>query len=200
MFRIAKLCLLLTLFTLSHFSIQAQTEVDTLMTLEERYAEMLKRSENFKEYEVVRRSTLNMFWAALNDSVTTSNTQLKEALVSKMELQSSLTEKEAALAEAQGQLALLRGEGAQVRVLGIKLSQSFYHTLLWSLILAFAGLMAFFLFRFYRGNVVVKETEEEHSSLQKQYDELRHRSKETQMKLKRELQTALNRLEGVERA
>lgn len=183
----------------SFISSQAQTEQDTLISLEQRFSNLLRQSENFKEYKVVRRSTLNFFWAALNDSITTGNSELREALVAKMELKSNLSEKEALLADAQSRLALLEGEGARVKVLGTDLSQTFYHTLLWSLIFALGGLMVFFLFRFQRGNVVVKETQGEHEGLQKQFDELRHRSKETQMKLKRELQTALNRLETVER-
>ena len=194
-----KFLLVFILSVTSLFSVSAQAERDTLLTLEQRYTELLKRSENFKEYKVIRRSTLNLFWAALNDSVTTSNAALKEALVTKMELQSSLNEKEALLSEAESRLALLEGSGAKVKVLGMELNQTLYHSLLWALMLAFAGLMAFFLIRYQRGNLVVKEAQGENEGLQKQFDDLRHRSKETQMKLKRELQTALNRLDTVER-
>jgi len=192
--------LLVCSFSFVCFSnIRAQSEPDSLLTLEQRYTEILKKSENFKEYEVVRRSSLNLFWAALNDSVTSSNAALKAALVSKMELQSTLNELETRLTEAETKLADFEGEGAKVSVLGMQLNRSFYLTLLWSLILALAGLMGFFLLRFQKNNVVVKETQDEHQGLKKQFDELRHKSKETQMRLKRELQTALNRLETVER-
>ena len=194
-----KLLLICTVLSFTAFSAHSQTERDTLLTLEQRFSDLLRQSENFKEYKVVRRSTLNLFWAALNDSVSTSNAELKAALISKMELQTELNEKSAQLEEAEAKLALLEGEGARVTVLGIDMSQSFYHTLLWCLMLAFAGLMSFFLFQYQRGNVLVKETQGEHEGLQKQFDDLRHKSKETQMKLKRELQTALNRLETVER-
>lgn len=189
-------CVLLV-FTL--LPVAAQESADTLQTLEQRYLDLLRRSETFKEYKVVRRSSLNMFWAALSDTVSTGNAELKEALVSKMKLEQELRQSQDSLKTALATIDSHTTAGARTSFLGMSFSRSFYNTLVWSLIVGLTGLMLFFLQRFKTGHSLVKETQDEHDQLQTKYDDLRHKAKETQMKLKRELQTALNKLETVER-
>ena len=187
-----------TVFTLFSLSAQEEQPVDTTLTLAERYTQILRQSENYKEYEVVRKSSLNLFWAALNDSVTTANASLKQALVEKMELQNKLSKAESDLGSAQTQLAATQEQDNSAKLLGISMSTTGFNVTFIVVVILLSGIALYYAQRFKSGSSTVKETVKEHEELQKSYDELRHKSKETQMKLKRELQTALNRLEAVD--
>ncbi len=197
MTRITKLllscALLITSLNLTH----AQEPTDTL-TLAERYADMLRKSGTYQDKKIIRQSNLNMFWASLSDTLETTQSSLKEALVGKMDVEDQLRASQDSLQSVQGRLETSLGQNSQISFLGIRFSQSFYNALVWGLIIIFAVIAGLSVQRYKSGNVKVKETEEEFNKLQEQYDALRHKSKETQMKLKRELQTALNRLETVE--
>lgn len=196
--RIPKFVLTCTLLFFVLFPAFGQVEKDSTLTLEQRYAEMLRKSESYQEYKVVKRSTLNLFWAALSDTVSNGSIQLKQALVDKMEMREQLSESRDSLALIQSQLQAQMRDKSTTSFLGFQLPKSVYNSLVWALILSFAGLMVYFMQRFRMGHTQVKETRQELEKLQSDFDNLRHRSKETQMKLKRELQTALNKLEMVD--
>ena len=187
-----------TVFTLFSLSAQEEQPVDTTLTLAERYTQLLRQSENYKEYEVVRKSSLNLFWAALNDSVTTANASLKQALVEKMELQNKLSKAESDLSSVQTQLAATQEQDNSAKLLGISMSATGFNVTFIVVVVLLSGIALFYVQRYKSGSSTVKDTVKEHEALQASYDELRHKSKETQMKLKRELQTALNRLEAVD--
>ena len=191
----------LALITLSPLAAQEEQQqpIDTTLTLTERYTEMLRRSENWKEFEMVRRSTLNVFWAALSDSVNAANVELKEALGEKLSLEAELKKASASLAAANTALEAKSADSGNPRLLGIRMSSGAMNAVFIVVVLILGGLSIYYAQRFRNGNSTVKETVKEHETLEKSYDELRHKSKETQMKLKRELQTALNRLEAVGR-
>ncbi len=197
MTRITKLLLSCALLITSLNFTHAQEPTDTL-TLAERYADMLRKSGTYQDKKIIRQSNLNMFWASLSDTLETTQSSLKEALVGKMDVEDQLRASQDSLQSVQGRLETSLGQNSQISFLGIRFSQSFYNALVWGLIIVFAVIAGLSVQRYKSGNVKVKETEEEFNKLQEQYDALRHKSKETQMKLKRELQTALNRLETVE--
>lgn len=199
MTQITKLFLFCTLLltTLNYASAQ-QPVVDTLQTLEQRYSEILRTSETYQDKKVIRRSSLNMFWAALSDTVATAQESLKAALADKMDIAEKLRESEGARNGAEEQLQSSLGENSKISFLGINFSQSLYNVLVWGLIIVFGVMAGMFFQRFKQGHSQVKDAKGQLDKLQKEYDTIRHQGKEAQMKLKRELQTALNRLETVE--
>lgn len=198
MTRIIKLLLSCTLLLATFNYTSAQEPIDTLLTLEQRYTEMLRTSGVYQDKKIIRQSKLNMFWASLSDTLTTTQTSLKEVIVAKMDVEDKLRQNRDSLQTVQSQLKSSLGENSQISFLGIKFGQFFYNILVWGLIIVFAVMAGLFFQRFKRGHSVVTETKGEFDKLQKDYDALRHKAKETQMKLKRELQTAMNRLETVE--
>lgn len=197
MTRIIKLLLSCTLLLTTFNNAPAQEPTDTL-TLEERYADMLKKSGVYQDKKIIRQSNLNLFWAALSDTLETTQLSLKEALVAKMDVDDQLMQSQDSLRIAQSELRSSLGQNSQISFLGISFGQSFYNILVWGLIIVLAIMGAFFFQRFKQGHSQVKDRQEEFDKLQEQYNSLRHKAKDTEMKLKRELQTALNRLETVE--
>lgn len=197
MTRMIKLLLSCTLLLATINYSSAQEPADTL-TLEQRYGDMLKKSGVYQDKKIIRQSNLNMFWAALSDTLKTTQTSLKEALVGKMDVEEGLRASQDSLRSIQSQLQSSLGENSQISFLGISFGQSLYNAIVWGLIIALAVMSGLFFQRFKQGHSQVKETREEFDKLHEQYDTLRHNAKDTQMKLKRELQTALNRLEMAE--
>lgn len=198
MTRIIKLLLSCTLLLATFNHTSAQQPIDTLMTLEQRYADMLKTAGTYQDKKIIRQSKLNLFWASLSDTLNTTQESLKQAIVAKMDVEDRLRQNRDSLQTVQSQLKSSLGENSQISFLGISFGQSFYNVLVWGLIISFAIMGGVFFQRFKRGHSEVKESKDEFDKLQKEYDSIRHKANETQMKLKRELQTALNRLETVE--
>lgn len=197
MTRMIKLLLSCTLLLATLNQVSAQEPADTL-TLEQRYTDMLRKSGVYQDKKIIRQSNLNMFWAALSDTLQTTQASLKEALAGKMDVEEELRASQDSLRAIQSKLESSLGENSKISFLGISFGQTFYNTLVWGLILSLIAMAGFFFQRFKQGHSQVKDTREEFDKLQEQYDSLRHKAKDTQMKLKRELQTALNRLETVE--
>lgn len=176
----------------------SQEPADTALTLEERFTEIIQKSETYKDKKIVRRSQLNLFWASLSDTLATNQADLKAALASKMDMQEQLKQSQDSLRQAQLQLQSSLGENSKTSFLGLRIDQSLYNILTWGIVILLAALCVWFFQRFKTGHAIVTETKQEYEQVKGDYDRLRHKAKETEMKLKRELQTALNRLEMVD--
>ncbi|MEQ9022021.1 MAG: hypothetical protein RLN82_04575, partial [Pseudomonadales bacterium] len=98
------------------------------------------------------------------------------------------------LAEVQARLDESLELNDTIYFLGIPFSKVGYHIMVWVIIIALAvlGVMAYFMF--IRSNSVTKRAKREFDSLQAEYEEHKTKARETQVKLKRELQTAVNQL------
>lgn len=163
-------------------------------TLQEKYDAMLEDTETYEQYKVIPRTRLNAFWSEAMDSLNLKQRSIRE-------LRSETAEAKALAQQARGELAEVQAKldeslelNDTIYFLGIPFSKVGYHIMVWVIIIALAvlGVMAYFMF--IRSNSVTKRARREFDSLQAEYEEHKTKARETQVKLKRELQTAVNQL------
>lgn len=164
------------------------------VTLQEKYEQLLDRTETFKEYKVIPSASLNQFWLEAQDSLVKNAGQIvrMRAMISVQQdtilsLRGKNQEQKAELDES-----LMLNDSIQF--MGVRFSEFSYHLLVWSIIIVLTvlGLLAYFMFL--TGNKVTSRTKREIESLNAEFEDHKAKARETQVKLKRELQTAVNTL------
>ena len=87
-------------------------------------------------------------------------------------------------------------QNGSIDFLGLSLSKLSYHIIVWSLILILTGLGLFAYTMFFRSNKLTVRHRKELEDLEREFERHKQAAREKQVKLKRELQTAINRLDS----
>ncbi|WP_370089476.1 hypothetical protein [Ekhidna sp.] len=163
-------------------------------TLQEKYDEMLESTETYEQYKVIPRTRLNAFWKEVSDSLSQNIRTINDLKSQIQDQEASIAALEANVADLQSRLDESLNLNDTIYFLGIPFSKVGYHIMVWVIIAALAvlGVMAYFMF--IRSNKVTSKTKREFETLQAEYEEHKNKAREKQVKLKRELQTAVNQL------
>lgn len=164
--------------------------------LENQFDKVYNRSNNYQEYKVVKRTDLNSLKKSTLDSIAV----YKNALV---QMQSELESQQIQLGliqtnlqETQDKLALAEKRENDISFLGIQTSKTAYNSIVWSIIIALAVLLFFFLYKFKNSNVVTRETQTKLDELEKEFELHRQRSLEREQQLNRKLLDEVNKNKG----
>lgn len=163
-------------------------------SLQAKYDNMLENTETWEQYKMIPRTTLNGFWSEVYDSLRSNESQietLKEQIITE---KAATVAANASAAEVQAKLDDSLNLNDSINFLGISFSKVGYHLLVWSVIVILAALGAIAYFMFMRSNRVTVRVKNEYDSLNDEFEEQKNKARESQVKLKRELQTALNAL------
>ncbi|MEM9895864.1 MAG: hypothetical protein AAF789_05800, partial [Bacteroidota bacterium] len=81
-----------------------------------------------------------------------------------------------------------------INFLGSSISKTGYHVLVWSIIGLLIGLNVFVYILFKRSHIITKNARRDLGDLQTEFEDHKKRAREKEVKNKRELQTAINKL------
>ena len=169
-------------------------------TLNGKFQNLVESSETFNQYKVITKTNLDAFWSEVMDSLRQDDKAIvdlnTEVASQKVAIDTLTRSKQSISSELEASL----NANDSISFLGIAFSKLGYHILVWSIILVLTvlGLIAYLMYM--RSNKVTTRSKKDLDSLQVDYDDLKNRSREKEVKLKRELQTALNTLEESRRA
>ncbi len=183
--------LLLLLISSTVFSQTEQTD----QTLRGQFQEMLESSESYTEYKVIKRTKLNEFSRAVQDSMAISRNQISALKSEVSDLKSQVSQLSSRITDLESQLAESEKLRESLIFLGIPMNKATYHMIVWIII---AGLAVFGIFAytsFMRSNKVTSKIKKEMAELELEYDEHKKKSHEKQIKMGRELQTERNLVE-----
>lgn len=179
-----------------HVSIAQETPAakDKPNTINQQFEDMMESSNNFQEYKVVKRTTLDRLQANTQDSinafkaeVSTFNGQLKERNNKISSLNTSLKETKNTLEET-------RQNVASISFLGIQMSKSGYKTLMWIIVAILALALVFFIIRYRGSNAHTVAARKKLAELEYEYDDFRKKSLEKEQRLGRQLQDERNKV------
>lgn len=162
--------------------------------------------ENGKDYKVVDVDALNDFWK--NVQLTLEQNEQK-LLDGGKQTRSELSEAKTTITEQQKQLQLLKTENAQkeqqvqastnainnISFFGFNMSKQFYVILTSILIVGLLVMLAAVLAVYKRSKVVTDAKQRASDEMEQELTECKKTSRERELKLKRELQTEMNRVE-----
>lgn len=183
-------CITLIFFCLLSVGLTAQT-------LNEQFQELKESSETFKSYKVIKETELNSFWKAVMDSVGIKQQSLSDAnkLINVQEkeiasLRSVIQEKDAQLEEKEY-------AGTHITVMGIDFLKDSYILINVVIISLLLIAMAILIYKFKDNNRVARKKSNDYDRLDTEFENYKRNALEKQMKLRRDLQTARNRLDEI---
>jgi hypothetical protein len=184
----------LFVFFVNMSSISAQSD-----TLQARFDELMLSSETYQQFKVIRINRLNELFSEVQDTIKTNQQQaliIQQQLETQKEEVSRLSSK---IEEINTELSITKDKLGKIDFIGIPFEVSTYHLIVWALILILAGLSVFVYTMFLRANSVSKSISGEHQALIREFEAFKERSREKEVKIKRELQTTINTLEELKR-
>jgi cell division protein FtsB len=183
------------IFLLFSIGVLAQEENTGLKSLKDQFQEMLESSESYTEYKVIKRTKLNDYSTAVQDSLARSKTRITGLSAEVKDLKNQVSQLSARIADLESQLAESESLRDSLVFLGIKMKKATYHTIVWVIIAGLAVFGIFAYLSFMRSNKVTAKTKKEMKALELEYDDHRKSSQEKQIKMGRELQTERNLVE-----
>lgn len=189
------LLVLLTLFSFNTgYAQNADEEQPGDPTLESQYRELKDESNNYQIYKVVKETEMDNFWKSVADTLKENHDQIQSlnkevADLNKQvkNLQSQVSERDASLEEQEFNIE-------HMSFLGMSLTKSTYVAFTWTIIFILLIIALILFFRFKSANRITVQTRKEFSQLQEEFEAHRKRARETESRIKRELQTEINRV------
>lgn len=165
-------------------------------TLDDQYQSLLQRSETYNEYKVIPKERLDAFWDVVTDSSVSQKSALSALSAEIDGKEQQLNQQEVQITQLNTALSESLAVSNSINFLGMLLSKWSYHLIVWSLIalLLIFGVGSYILFL--RSNRLTSQHKRELTQVSVEYEDHKSRARETQAKLKRELQTAINKLDA----
>jgi short subunit fatty acids transporter len=185
----------LVIFSIVVFAIQFDAEAQEDAKLSDQYQNMIESSETFESYKVIPITKVNSFGQILNDTIST----LKESVSSAKKAKSKAeTERDS----ANSQMNTLKSELEETQAivdempfLGIPMSKTTYNIAMWSIVVILIGGLVLVYIMFLNSYRMTRQAKKDKELVDQELEDLRKRAHDKQVKIKRELQTALNKLE-----
>ncbi len=174
---------------------QDASEGEVAKDLKTQYNEMLESSETFTDYKVIKKSTLYQYSKAVGDSLQENRDEINALKIESAENKAKINQLSSKITELEEQLATSEELRESLTFLGINMSKSTYHSIVWTLIGGLAIFGAFAYVSFTRSNSVTTTTKKDFDKLQTEFEQHKVRSHEKQIKIARELQTERNAVE-----
>jgi len=154
----------------------------------------IEESETFKQYKVIPITKLNLLVNNVKDSIRKSRNEISKLNSDIKSLNSKIEEVSNTVNSLNTSLAESEKANNTILFLGMSLKKTVYNILVWSIILALIAILAFSYLLFQRSNKVTQTTKKDLHKLSGEFESFKTKSHEKQVKLKRDLQTALNTL------
>jgi hypothetical protein len=157
----------------------------------------MKKSTTYQDYKVIKVVGINQFWDNVNDTIRVIHSNYYGA-------QKEITGLKVELASTKDTLdvtstALEESNYGRDRIsfLGIPLLKGAYNSLVWGIILLLIVIVVVLFIRFMKSNSITKNTNKEYNKLEEDFEAYKKNSRENEINLKRELQTAHNTIEDL---
>lgn len=183
---------LLLVFSFSAF---AQEEVESPQSLEQQFQDMMQGTETFKEYKVIKITELNNFWSTVEDSLQKKDKDILAAEQKIGEQQNNIAQLENKMAEGQELVDQAEYDREHITVLGVDLLKSTFILVSFLIIISLLALIAYGYGKYKYSTNLATDKSKSYEKLEKEYKDYQDKSREKEMKLKRDLQTHMNKIE-----
>lgn len=186
---------LLTLIALllSSVSFTQETTLKDNNSIENQFEELYKKSSTYQIYKVISKDKYQRLKLNILDSLK----NLKETITHKESLllkeKTNIEETKRLLAKAEIDLNTALKKENSIDVLGIQLSKTAYNLLLWSIIVSLLLGLSYFIFKFFRSNILTKEAQNNLLDIEEEFEQHRKKTLVREQKLRRKLQDEINK-------
>lgn len=156
-------------------------------TITSQFDYIYRVSNNFQEYEVVKKAHLEQLKANVLDSVRTLSKKVSDlnqqmaslndsVVTAKNQLSAEIEEKNVAIADRDN-----------FNFLGMGIQKTVYSSMMWTLVAILAAALAFFAVQYFKSFGRIKKAENDFLEVQEEFDQHRKNTLERERRLKREL-------------
>lgn len=162
-------------------------------TINQQFEDMKESSNNFQEYKVVKRTTLDRLQSNTQDSLNAFKVQVSTFDDQLEERNNNIASLKSSLKETKNTLEETRANVASISFLGIQMSKAGYKTLMWSIVGILALALVFFIIRYRGSNAHTIAARKKLGEVEYEYDDFRKKSLEKEQRLGRQLQDERNK-------
>lgn len=182
-------------FLILNLPSQAQTP-----SLDDKYQEIMENSETYEVYKVIRGTRLNEFWGEVRDSIEASNTEIAALKGTVSSLNTEISTLNDKIDDLSKDLEASNEVNDSISFLGIGFSKATYHIMVWVIIAGLVTAIVVLTGMYRSSNALTQRTVKEHKGLEAEFESHKSRSHEQYLKLKRDLQTAVNKIEDLRKS
>jgi hypothetical protein len=172
----------------------------TNLTLRERFSILKSKSQNYREYKVIKESVLDGVWKIIRDSLAAKDAAIRKskqdinALNAQLGgVQNNLKQKEASMTEVQY-------ASTHITVLGMDMEKGTFLTTMAVLLGALVFVVATVISRMKLMNKTLQEKKLAVNMVTNEYEDYKRKAMDKQTKLSRELQDERNKLASINRS
>jgi len=185
---------ILSSFTILFFCLSATSQAtDSLRPIANKFNNLIESSNTFKGYKVVDQAELTDLQKETSIYIQELKSEIEESNKDVLAQQENMEALEAQLASVNTQLAGVRAEKDAIEFLGMPFSKGSYKSIMWSIVGILVLALAFFVYRFKKGNSTTLEAKKRKLETEKEFEAYRAKSLEKEQKLGRMLQDERNR-------
>ena len=183
--------IILVLLTTSLTFSQENTEDNN--SIETQFDNIYRTSTTYQVYKVISKERYQRLKLNVLDSLKSSKKIIseKEGLL-KIE-RDNIEKTKNTLSKTQLDLEVSNKKENSISILGMQLSKVTYNLTLWSIIIVLLLALSYFVFKFFRSNILTKEAQDNLLEVEQELEQLRKKSLEREQKLRRQLQDEINK-------
>ena len=185
--------LILFALLLSSVSFTQETTFEDTNSIENQFEELYKKSSTYQVYKVISKDKYQRLKLNILDSLK----DLKETIANKESLllkeKSNIEETKKLLTQTEIDLNISLKKESSIDILGIKLSKVVYNLLLWGIIVLLLLGLSYFIFKFFRSNILTKEAKNNLVDVEQEFEQHRKKTLVREQKLRRKLQDEINK-------
>jgi hypothetical protein len=187
------------IFQVLMFIVGVAFSQDKTESLNKKWGNMLDKAESYQFYKVIKKSELDDLWKAVQDSSNKVKNELRveKNLVKQQNAQISQLQKQDY--EVKTKLERVSKDKNNMVFLGMDVNKYTYTVVLWFIIfLVLIGCGVLF-FLYYNSNNITVQKINDYELLSKTLEEYKYSKIEMERKLKREIQTYVNKIEELKK-
>lgn len=150
-------------------------------------------SNNYQDYKVVRKTSLEKLEVNITDSIKAMQAKLANINATLANHDNEVSSLKDSLNNVAQELKTTREQKESFSLLGILLAKSTYNLLVWCIIGVLALALVFYIYRFNQSHLVTAEAKKTLEELRVEFEQHRKKAMEREQKLNRQLQDELNR-------
>lgn len=156
-------------------------------TITSQFDYIYRVSNNFQEYEVVKKSNLEQLKANVLDSIRTMSKEVSDLKFQMSTLDDSVVIVKGLLVAEIEQKNRAIADRDNFTFLGIGVQKTAYSSMMWILVLVLSIALAFFAIQYFRSSSKISKAEKDLIDVQEEFEQHRKNTLERERKLKREL-------------
>lgn len=199
-FKFSALVLLAVFFSMTLYAQTSNSQEDNLSlnsgTIDNQFEFVIKRSNRYQEYKVVKTTWLHTLKAHTLDSLKAVHDQLDGTKNIVNTQQSEIDNLKTELESTKTTLDATNSEKNSMALLGMQMSKTNYNLLMWTIIAALLIFLLLFIYKFKNSNAVTKSTKRNLADIEEEFEDHRRTALEREQKVRRQLQDELNKQKG----